>query len=190
MAFWAYNREFPAVIRLNTHCILQATGEGRRRTDSLFFCRLVFPLPSPGEAFLNLVSQAFSAAASAMMLVTASSPISIPTWEGAQQDGLPTGGLCDVNDLLLKAKTSIFKCKAKRSSVLSLQGEEEKLPTCQLHGFALPSVNRVVILVLLKGSQERPKLSYNQFLHFRKDSWSFKENNKQCCCSHLELPLE
>lgn len=74
--------------------------------------------------------------------------------------------------------------------MLSAQSQEEKLPTCQLRGFALLCVTGVVILVLLQGSLERPKLSYNRFLHFRKDMWSIKEKNKQCCCSHLELPLE
>lgn len=79
----------------------------------------------------------------------------------------------------------------KKSLVFPLRGQEEQLPTFQLHVFALPCVDRVVIFVLFVGSQERPKLSYNRFLHFSKDIlWSFKEKKNQRCCLQLEPPLE
>lgn len=81
--------------------------------------------------------------------------------------------------------------KAKRSLVFPPWGQEQQLPILQSCVFALPCVDRVVIFVLFQGSQERPKLSYNRFLHFSKDIlWSFMEKKQQCCCSQLELPLE
>lgn len=73
---------------------------GEEKDRQTFLLRLLFLLPNSAEALLDLVSRAFPSAASAMTLVTASSPLSGATWNGSQLDGVPTGGLCDVNDLL------------------------------------------------------------------------------------------
>lgn len=64
-------------------------------------------------------------------------------------------------------------------------GQEEQLPNFQSCVFAQPCVDRVVIFVLFQGSQERPQLSYNRFLHFSNDIlWSFKEKKKNSIAVH------
>lgn len=159
-------------------------GEGRR-TDSLLFWRLVFLLPSLGEACLNLVSQALPSAASAVMLGTTSSsdpPGRGHSWMGfPEEDSVMWTIYCENQTpkfLNTKLKGAFSARSGRKASNLSVACFCSALCEWSSH------------LVLLQGSKERPKLSYNRFLHFRKDMWSVKEKNKQCCCSHLELSLE
>lgn len=109
-----------------------------------FLLRLLSVLPNSGEDLLDLVSRALPSAASAMTLATASSPLPRATRNGSWLDRVPTGGLCDVNDLPRKLKTCT-----------KLKGTWNFLPEVRKNSFQLFS--RVFLLCLLW--TEQPYLS-------------------------------
>lgn len=160
-------------------------GSGEEKDRQTFFLRLLFLLPNPGEALLDLVSQVLPSAASEWHWWLLPSPE--PPEKGRGRMGSPQEDLwCEQSTVRTENQF-----QAKRSLAIPLWGQEEQLATSQSRVFALPCADRVVILVLFQSSQKRPKLSYNRFLHFSEEIlWSSKEKKKQHCCSQLEPPLE